>query len=188
MSGRSWIEERISTLNVIPQRSFFVGVLTILLLFSPGVLLSKGRRGARVVVMLRGGGSVSGELIAVRESSIIVLDHAEADRSVDVTDISQIRVQRKKRGVGPAGIMGVVIGAACGVTYALVQSGGHGDFVMPAALPCGLLGGLLGGAIGFGVAGAGGEYREQAINFTTMTDSQIGPALARLRAQARIAH
>lgn len=153
----------------------------------PANLSARERRGAQVVVLLRGGGSVSGELIAVRESSIIVLDHVEADRSVDVTDISQIRLQKRRRGVGPAGIMGVVIGAACGITYALVQSDGYGDFVMPGALSCGLLGGLLGGAIGFGVAGAGGEYKEQVINFAPMTDPQIRLSLARLRSQARIA-
>ena len=190
MSERPQIEERRSPLSVHRQRSFIVGVLTTLLLFNPGVILSKGRRGAQVVVILRDGGTIEGELIAVRENSLMILDPdpTGTDLSVVIADVSQVRLQRRKRVPSPAGVLGVVVGAASGATYALVRSGGHEDFVMPGALACGLLGALLGGAIGFGVAGVGGEYREQVINFAPMTDSQIRLALARLRAQARIAH
>jgi hypothetical protein len=172
-------------LSIHAQRSLFVGVLTTLFLFSPGVLLSKDWRGAQVVIVLRGGGTIEGELIAVRENSLLILDPTKTDVSVVVADVSQVRLQLRKRGAGPIGVLGIVAGAACGGIYALVQSGGHEDFVMPGALACGLLGGLLGGAIGFGVAGAGGEYKVQVINFAPMTESEASLALARLRVHAR---
>lgn len=68
------------------------------LLICSGNIMAKERRGAEVVITKIDGQQLKGELIAVKASSLLLLDSRSAtDLSVDVNDFRAIRIVRKPR-------------------------------------------------------------------------------------------
>jgi hypothetical protein len=66
------------------------------LLICSGNIMAKERRGAEVVITKTDGQKIKGELIAVKASSLLLLDSRSAtDLSVDVNGIRAIRIVRK---------------------------------------------------------------------------------------------
>src|SRR5512143_1969013 len=114
----------------------------------PGALSARERRGADVTVTLRDGQSVSGELIAVKPDSILLLSPAGKDESIGLADIATIRVF-KERKPGQAVLYGTLLGAAAGglVGYAAAPKGAD-DNPGLIAVVLGLGGAVLGGFIG----------------------------------------
>ena len=61
-------------------------------------LYAKKKRGAELIVQKRDGLEVQGELIAVKEDSLLIKEaKSEADVTVDVSDIRNIRVSKKSK-------------------------------------------------------------------------------------------
>jgi hypothetical protein len=77
-------------------------------------LSSKERRGADLRILKKDGSQTQGELIAVRQDSLLLLDSSKAtDVSIDIPDIKTIKILKKSKtllGVG----LGLVIGGAAG--------------------------------------------------------------------------
>src|SRR5512136_629558 len=93
-----------------------VSVLLIVSLLILSVdLPSQERRGAELVVTKNDGQVLKGELIAVKENSVLLLSAEGADVSVDIKDINMIIIKTgKKPKVEKGFIIGLLAGAATG--------------------------------------------------------------------------
>ena len=86
--------------------------LIALLLFIPAGLSAKERRGAELVVTRLDGSQVSGELIAVKRDSLLLLSNGR-DESIDLADIKIVRMIKKSRS-GKGALYGFAAGAGSG--------------------------------------------------------------------------
>jgi hypothetical protein len=119
-------------------------VLVVSFLVLPADLSAKERRGAKIVITRLDGSKVSGELIAVKRDSLLLLNNVGRDESIDIVDIKSIRIVRRSR-AGRGALFGFLGGA---LTGALLGSGGMEDFSgAQAAL---ILGGFFGAIGGLG--------------------------------------
>ena len=145
------------------------------------------RRGATLSVQKKDGLRVKGELIAVKQSSLLLLDPASgADVSIEVADISAVRIVKRSKawkGFGFGAIAGAALGAAFGLAYreryfVWFHSAWETAFFYGAlfAVPAALLG-LLGGAT------MGTDIK---IPFEGQNDQDVKAALGKLRPYARI--
>ena len=149
------------------------------------------RRQGDLIITKKDGHKIEGELITVKENSLLLLDTEGKDVSVGIADIKVIKIVKKS-----SSLLGVVIGGAIG--------GGIGLYGMASAynasvargedgglIPCILLGSIvvpaalaIGGAFGGGIGALVGK--DETIYFTGMTDSEIQKTLDKLRKKARI--
>lgn len=88
-----------------------LGLGIIIAIVSPDHLLAaKSQKGSTVYVTLQGGGLVSGELLAVKEASLVVYQKAtDQGLVIDISRIAFIKVDRKTQ-VGIGALVGAVIG------------------------------------------------------------------------------
>jgi hypothetical protein len=145
------------------------------------------RKGARVMIAMRAGGPVEGELIAVKPSSLLIVDPSGGDRSLALADIRSVTViRRSKAGIG--GTVGLVAGAVGGyfIGYAsAVASGACPDCEAPlSGYGIGFLGGLFGLAIGVAVGGASG--RDVVVPLGGLSEAGQAAQLKKLRQYARV--
>jgi len=120
--------------------------LIALLLFIPAGLSAKEKRGANLAVTRRDGSQVSGELIAVKRDSLLLLNNVGRDESIDLAGIKSVRIVKKSRAGLLSGIGGAA-GAAVGATVgAYVFNAGSDD--EPSSLRNGLVFGALGALTG----------------------------------------
>jgi hypothetical protein len=121
--------------------------LIISFLVIPANLSAKERRGANLIVTRLDGSQLSGELIAVKPDSLLLLSNVGRDESIDLAGIKTVRIVRKSRAGLFAGIGGAA-GAAVGATVgAYVFNGGSDD--EPSSLRNGLVFGALGALAGW---------------------------------------
>lgn len=137
--------------------------------------MGQEKRGATVIVTLKEGSQTSGELIAVKPDSILLLEPAGKDASIDMADVRSITVLRRSK-VGQGALFGLLIGAAGGFAggaiYAKSADLCPGCEAPLARAGMGILGGIV-GVVGGVVAGASAG-RDLTIAF----DDQAGPAFA----------
>jgi small nuclear ribonucleoprotein (snRNP)-like protein len=91
-----------------------VPALAVWLLSLPGLLLSQESHGANVIVTLKDGWQVSGELIAVKQDSLIVLSPSGKAESVEAAEVSTVMIRGKSNAVAGA-LIGFAVGAAAGI-------------------------------------------------------------------------
>jgi hypothetical protein len=116
--------------------------LVVWTLVMPHGLAAGGRRGANLVITRLDGTRVSGELVAVKSESLLLLTYNAAGASVDLSDIKSVRIMRRSRAGLFAGIAGAA-GLAGGTLWCLSEFRGEED---QAALS--VIGGLCLGAVG----------------------------------------
>jgi hypothetical protein len=121
--------------------------LIVLLLIMPGNVSAKERRGAELVVTRLDGSQVSGELIAVKPNSLLLLNNVGKDESIDLAGIKSVRIVRRSRAGLFAGIGGAA-GAAVGASVGLYKGGGD-DESGPASIRGGAVYGALGALAGW---------------------------------------
>lgn len=155
-------------------------ITLLLVLFSlPAPLLARERRGANLVIALKDGHHVTGELIAVKRDSLLLLGLDGKDESVGVADIAIIRIVRRSK-AWQGLLYGFVPGAVGG---AILASRGHNDAGVLKLVIGGLVVGAASGLVGF-AAGAGAGL-DSEISFAGMPESAANKILARLSRQAR---
>src|SRR5512137_1130852 len=71
--------------------------LSVLLFIAATEAMGQARRGARVIVTMKPGMRVSGELIAVKPAAILLLDPSGKDFSLDLADVHSVLVNRKSK-------------------------------------------------------------------------------------------
>ncbi len=149
----------------------------------PGALSAGERRGADITVSLRSGRSVSGELIAVKPDSLLLLSPAGNDESVGLADIATIRVFKKRR-PGQAALYGTLLGAVAGglLGYAAAPKGMEENPGLIAAV-LGLGGAVLGGFIASASQSGPDPGREFII--AGRPEASVKGALAELNRLAR---
>ncbi len=161
--------------------------LAFLMLVLPGVLSARERRGANLVIELKDGHYIGGELIAVKPDSLLLLSPDAKDESVDLASIRSIRIVRKSK---------ALLGAACGmlaagVATAIFASGqkesddpftvfGQGMEAAAAAMVFGSIG--LSGGIGAGLLAG----KDKTVQLEGKSESAAKSALADLSRRARI--
>jgi hypothetical protein len=154
-------------------------VVIFLILLLPGALSARERRGADLVIALKDGHKVTGELIAVKRDSLLLLGLDGKDESVVVADIAIIRIVRRSlawRGL----LYGFVPGALGG---AILASQGHNDAGVLKPVLGGLVIGAASGLVGF-AAGAGAGL-DSEISLAGLPESAVNKVLAKLSRQAR---
>jgi hypothetical protein len=154
-------------------------VLAFLVLVLHGSLFARERRGANLAVTLKDGHKVTGELIAVKPDSLLMLGLDGKDESVIVADIATIRIVRKSkawRGL----LYGFVPGALGGAIWGAQNTD---DMGVLGGIMGGLIVGAATGLVGF-AAGAGAGL-DSEISLAGLPESAVNKVLARLRRQAR---
>ena len=154
-------------------------VLAFLILVLPGALSARERRGANLVITLKDGQQVKGELIAVKPDSLLLL--AGKDESVDLVGIRSIRIVKKDKG-GLGAKYGLLAGWVGTLIYAKTQKGvvnqagaalGAWLLFVPAGAVIGVVAGVMAG-------------KDKTIQLEGKSESEVRQALAYLRGKARI--
>lgn len=102
------------------------------------------KRGARIVVTKADGYKVEGEILAVRQDSLLLLGFAGREETVDIADIVSVRIVRKSH-LGTLVLGGLAAGAVGGAIY----GGTVGDDVFEKpSLAVGVIFGTLGALAG----------------------------------------
>ena len=158
-------------------------VLTILML--TGNLHAKDKKGADLLIRKADGGEVRGELIVVKETSLLLKDPSSgADVSVDIGDAAVIRVVKKSKfwqGAGygflASSLSLSAIAWATDEEYFTDPEGG-GPFILMLwfGIPGFLVGGIVGSILG----------TDKTIEIEGRTSAEIEEALDYLRARARV--
>ena len=185
----------------------FIALLLIFSLLTLSVnLYAKERRGAELIIQRIGDQvrqvkktrlegtpwetsvitGIRGELIAVKQNSLLLLDAGGGDVSIDIGDIKVIRIV-KKSNVFQGMFYGAAIGGAAGAILGFATGDDEPGFFSFTAEDKALLGGIAFGALGLIFGGiAGANPKDKTIQIEGMTDSEIREALEKLRKKARI--
>jgi len=151
-----------------------------LLIFSLD-LPAKERHGAELVVTKLDGQQIKGELIAVKQNSLLLLSPEGADVSVDIKDINIIKIEKKSKVAKGAGI-GFLVGALPGALLGSL-SGDPDVEVLGALLGVAILGGV-GSLMGALIGAASSQYKK--IKIEGKSDAEIKEILEKLRHRARL--
>lgn len=175
-------------------KKFFIPVLVCTLAAQPS-LMAKRHRGAELIVSVKDGHSVRGELITVKKNSILLLEQrSKTDVTMAVENIEAITIVKKSKLLQSAGLgllagwaTGVLIGAALDdnkdeppVSLLGGRKNKSIDFLSDKALIGGAAGLTIGGIVGF-AAGKGKTYE-----IAGKSDSEIQKIMTHLRSKARI--
>jgi len=145
------------------------------------------KKGSKLIVQKIDGQHAIGELIAVKENSLLLLDsESGADVSVDIREIKLIEIVKKSKSLAWGGI-GLVSGAVIGALIGYVEGDDPPGYVLTAkdkalgyGFYIGLSGAILGGIIG-ALAG-----KDEKIQIEGKSASEIKEALEKLRKKARV--
>jgi hypothetical protein len=94
-------------------RRFIASMLVVLFLTLPGAMLAQEKRGANLIVALKDGPSVAGELIAVRQNSLVLVSPAGKDETVEFDKVSTITIVKKSK-AGNGLLIGLLVGGIAG--------------------------------------------------------------------------
>ena len=155
-----------------------------------GPLIARERQGAKVKVLGKNGEHREGELIAVKQNSILVLSSSRVDEALSVTDIKLIEIKKETRAT--AGVIGVVVGILAGGGAGALIGGGGNKGEGLAGLSNSIRGGtqglvfgaLVGGLIGGMTASQVGAYEKLQIEGKSPEAVKAG--LEKLRSRARV--
>ena len=163
-------------------------VLSLLVLITP--ITAKEKRGVNIEIYktkpeIEGTPwqkpDIKGELIAVKENSLLLLDSEGADITVNMSDIKFLIIDKKSI-TGKVFLSGFLVGGAIGALFG--ANWPEVENAKLAALTLGLAGGLaLGGAGAFVAAIAS---KDKIIQIIGKSDSEIQEILKNLRKEARI--
>ncbi len=151
-------------------------------------LPAKDRRGADLVIVTKNARTVRGELIAVKDHSIVVLDHAtKGDVSVEIPDMVSLSVKVARKGSAlPTATLGFLALGGLGalVGHELGKSDGSlVDFETAFTIGGAAIGGIVGGGGGYLLAK---KKKQEVYNFQGKSPEEILTILARLRTYARV--
>lgn len=152
------------------------------------MLSARERRGSDLVITLKDGQTVTGELIAVKQDSLLLLNSVGKDESVDIAGIGSIRIVMKSRG-GTGFLIGFFAGAIVGGVAGYIVGSGSVEYNQAeegqkVALAVGGLSAAAGGLIGLGIGAAAGK--DKTIQLEGISEPDRAIALDGLRRKARI--
>jgi hypothetical protein len=138
------------------------------------------RKGAELIVQKKDGQQVRGELITVKNSSLLLLDSEGADVSIDIADIKVIRIVKKSKAILGAS-SGLLIGGGGGALLGQAASDTESPNVW-------ILGALIFGGLGLLIGAGTGALLgiDKIIQIEGKSDSEIKEILEKLSKKARI--
>jgi len=172
------------------NRSFNLISSILLLLFLGQASLWAARRGAVLRVQRTDQSVAEGELVAVRDTKLILVDSSSRDLTIDINEVNLIIIDKQAHPWLGA-VLGMVLGGIVGVAVAPSESVEEfGDipssviegtmsktgYGLAGALAEGILGGVLGAALG----------SDSQIAVTKMSLEERERLLIKLRSKARI--
>jgi len=143
----------------------------------------KEKHGAKLLITKKDGQQISGELIAVKPNSLLLLDTEGKDVSIDIADIKVIRIVKKSKALQGLGI-GLLIGGGLGILLGATESAGAEGFEGLGGAVIALLG-IVGGLLIGGVVGSSAG-KDEAIPIEGKPPAFIEFNLEKLRKKARI--
>jgi len=157
----------------------FVSLFLIFSLLSLSGNLFANKRGAELIVQKTDWQKVRGELIAVKQNSLLMLVSG-ADVSIDIGDVWTIKIVKKSDAVGMS-LLGAFVGVLIGdVSYPEPTGRVKLDFSGAYLLVGGIVGGLIGLLAGVMVG------IDKTIQIEGRPDTEVKEALEKLRKKARI--
>ena len=158
-------------------------------------LMAKERRGADLITQKTDAQQVRGELIAVKENSLLLKDSSSgADVTAVVGDMKTIIIVKKSKGLEKGGLgllIGGAVGIAAGCAFLYTRTGfglfgeiGSKEIYFEYAYPYGLIGSTIGALLG-AVQGASAG-KDETIQIEGKSDSEIKETLEYLRKKARV--
>ena len=163
--------------------------IIIFLVFDPGILLPKEKRGVKLEIKKRDGLTMSGELLAVKKNMLILgvgYSVLLTGEEVEITDIQLIRIVRSSN-FGQAAVLGSVIGGVVGVGVCLSIKNESSGLVNLNLKPLqtimlGLAGGVVGSLFGILIDASIGSEK---IQIEGISDARLVYVLEELRKKAR---
>jgi len=152
--------------------------LVFFLLILSGNLYAK-KQGAKLIITKKDGSQAAGELITVKEKSLLLLNTEGWDLSVGIADIRDIRILKRSKARTGAGI-GLVIFGLGGMLAPHLGGASDPWYWSQVGVLTGAAGLIVGAIVGglFGI--------DKKIRFEGMTDSEIRETMDKLRKKARI--
>lgn len=149
---------------------------------------AKERPGAVVVLTLKDGRTVEGELYAVKADALIIVDARSESATFGVAEIRQVRMKKRNgRNIRTGAIIGSA--AIAGLSFAQIMANSDGGPGTPQAEEIATLSALvlLGGAAG-GLVGwvAGGTSKAESVRIESLSAEPLRRALTKLRKRARV--
>jgi hypothetical protein len=161
-----------------------ISFLIILLLILPEILIAKERRGVSIEIFKTKTKmeetpwekpDIKGELIAVKENSLLLLDSKGAAYSVDINELYAIRIVKKSKALIGACI-GFVAPAAVMAAMGAHIDGLYAVWSVILGFPSAVLGAIIGGALS----------RDNTYQIAGKSDAEIKKILEELRKKARV--
>jgi len=169
--------------SVVGSRSVFFFLLFLLLLFNS--LEAGAKRGAEIVVQKNDGHQIHGELIAVKRTSLLLLEaESMIDVSVDVKEIELVHVLKGPK-TGFGAISGFLVGGIVGVT---ATGKGNDCGKCPSSTSRKITGGALVGGLGalIGALIGSSSGGNEIIILRGLPQAELKVELEKMRSKARI--
>jgi hypothetical protein len=163
----------------------FIGMNCAIYEQGEGINIEPGQKpGANLVIQKKDGEQVTGELIAVKKNSVLLMESKSGvDVAVDVEDIKFVKIGRKSRPLSSAGLgfligagIGAVLGAAQAAKREVTSGEGAAQGAVYLGVPCALIGGIVGAFAG----------KDKTIQFEGLSEAGIKKNLENLRNKARV--
>lgn len=155
-----------------------VGTLVI-----PVGLVAKNKRGADLLIEKLDGTQVQGELIAVKGSSLLVMERvSKSDVTLGIEDVRVITIVKKSKALLGAGVGFFVGGTIGAVQYAAADKSGFFGDMGPALSGAGIA--LLGLGVGALLGASSGA--DESLLIYNSTESEIQEMLEILCQEARV--
>ena len=164
----------------------FIVLLVVLLLIFPFDLPSKKqKKGARLEVQKKDGEIVIGELLQVKEKSLLLRTNSETGVTIDINEIDFITIIKKSKVLKGAG-WGVLIGGGIGVLIGIgwSLSGIDESELFGAAVAMGIIFAIPASILGAIVGAVSEGYK--IIHFEGKSQGEINGILLKLKKKARI--
>ena len=176
--------------NIIQNVIFnlFLGLIFFSLVFPGNLQAKKEKPGALVLVTKTDGSRIEGELLMVKETSILLAIHSGVTgEEINVNDIEKVKIKKRSKflsGLGIGLISGAIIGGLMGYAEGDDTSGwlqwSASTKATLGAIGLGFLGGIGGGVTGV-ILGI-----DELVNLKTKSPDKVEELLKKLKKYARV--
>lgn len=164
------------------MKKVFTSILVLSLLVSiHGELLAEEKRGAELLIQKKDGEDVRGELIAIKQNSLLILDSVlKTDLSVDIDEIKIVIIMKKTKA-----LVGVIVGGALGALLGYMSYQPSVGFTLDFGRGgTSLVAGFMGGGIGAAIGALSGI--DENIQIEGKSKIEIRGTLEHLRQESRV--
>lgn len=165
--------------------NLFLGLVIFSLILPGNLQAKKQKSGAQVVVTKTDGSIFEGELLMVKETSILLAIHSGVTgEEINVNDIEKVKIKKRSKFFSGLGI-GLISGAVVGGMLGFADSDDYGGWstsfnVLAGAIGVGILGVIAGGVTGV-ILGI-----DELVNLKTKSPYEKSLTLSKLNKYARV--